>query len=1007
MRSMHVPASRHPHRLNPWSRVAAVAALLVTATQVMAAPSGPPPLKSSEIVEALRLAGLDDDAIRRALVAYPPYLDRAMAAQRERIEPLKAMKLAGSDATPEEQLKSAQDAARTMRSASDAVEAAERELVDAVVATIPESDSGARQRVDTALAFRLTRRAAAAWMRDRMVGLGAGASAADPREALSRVAMPDDARARALDRISQYEWVAAPVLRQWREACADVVVARARSAGLDPISRRIATAAPTAGWSTQIGTQLRAMLADIREILPPSEYEQFRANLLRNAYPSVFANASRADRAMLSALKKAAKGLPDAQAAARNEQRYRDWAAARDARCNSLMETADRGMPVGPMLGAMLGPLMAKQPDLLPDAAALSKAVEDMNALRALAGERAAQLEGLDPSEMTPDWAMQLPEAMGMPAGEPAVAITVDQSATAPGEGAPEQPDAGSGGVTTTTTTSMVISSAVAISPEGAGAGGLDISGPVQIMAVSTIDGASMLGEGIELSIGDMFSDDGMVSVEFSGGDELLIPSHDQSIDETRITRSMGAPRIDALNLPSLTAELNELGVPALSQPAELALRDAFETYSAQHAALVRALSMEWSGRDPDAPAAPEPANPQDQIRQAMERGAEEMRRASDTEFIERRFGAWRRAPAAYAQLEAALVDGVAQAIAIGAADPESPALKGAIAALRERRALAVEQGLMQASGRPSSLDMGGYAASLNLRSLSASTPLASADKAAAAAALAGYEPALTSLLAQRREAAVDIERASQLMSAAAMRQFTEVTGDKAAMFDPASMEAGLARSRAQTDEAMARGQAVGKRLEEWQSAQSDTLLAAMTPAGRSRIAAALTRARHPTVARDSTSADPQIARAMSMVESDDALLQAVIAVAGEYQSAYDAVFARLVEADAARQAAAADLAAADAKSPRDEAAVAAARTRRSAANREVTRLRTERNELNARTLRALRAALGPKWGQEIADLPPRRPMPRLSSTGAASPSASPVPAGAGATGAAAAVTPG
>lgn len=176
----------------------------------------------------------------------------------------------------------------------------------------------------------------------------------------------------------------------------------------------------------------------------------------------------------------------------------------------------------------------------------------------------------------------------------------------------------------------------------------------------------------------------------------------------------------------------------------------------------------------------------------------------------------------------------------------------------------------------------------------------------------------------------------------------------------------------------MARGQSIGKRLEEWQVSQSDKLLAALTPAGRSRVAAALTRAKHPTVARDSTSADPQIARAMSMVESDDSLLQAVISVAGEYQAAYDAIFARLVEADAARQSAAADLAAATAKSPRDEVALAAARTRRSAANREVTRLRTERSELNARTLRALRAALGAKFGQEIADLPPRRPMPRL-----------------------------
>jgi hypothetical protein len=101
-----------------------------------------------------------------------------------------------------------------------------------------------------------------------------------------------------------------------------------------------------------------------------------------------------------------------------------------------------------------------------------------------------------------------------------------------------------------------------------------------------------------------------------------------------------------------------------------------------------------------------------------------------------------------------------------------------------------------------------------------------------------------------------------------------------------------------------------------------------------------------------------------------------VIAVAGDYQAAYDANFARLVEADAARQAAVADLSAASSKSPPDEAAAGAARARRSAATRELTRLRTERSELNARTVRALRAALGPVRGQDIADLPPRRPMP-------------------------------
>jgi chromosome segregation protein len=500
----------------------------------------------------------------------------------------------------------------------------------------------------------------------------------------------------------------------------------------------------------------------------------------------------------------------------------------------------------------------------------------------------------------------------------------------------------------------------------------------VQVVAFSTVDGANMLTEGIEISLGDLAGDDAMISLEYSGGDDLLMPNFEQNIDETRITRSMSAPRTDAIEMPSLVTALKELGVSGLSQPAELAVRDSVEAYKAQHSALTRALAMEWSGRDPDAAPAADAATPQERIQKAMELGAEEMRRASDAEFVESRFSAWRRAPAAYAQLESALLDGVAQALAIGGDSAQPVESKDAVATLRARRALAVEQGLLAASGRPASLDMGGYAASLDLRALCASTPLSSADRAATKQALAGYEAALQALLAQRREAAVDIERTNQLMGSVALAQYSGVAGADAPAADMSALEAALARARAQTDEAMARGQAVGKRLEEWHTAQSDALLAALTPAGRSRVAAALTRARHPTVASDSTSADPQIARAMSMVESSDALLQAVIAVAGEYQAAYDAIFARLVAADAARQSAVADLAAANAKSPPDEAAVSAARARRSAANREVTRLRTERNELNARTLRALRAALGSPLGQEIADLPPRRPMPGL-----------------------------
>ena len=509
--------------------IAAMAALAfgLSTVPAAAAPSGPPPLKSAELVEAMRLAGMDDDSIRRALAAYPPYLERAMAAQRERIEPLKSMKLAGRDATPEQQLKSAQDAARAMRSASEAVEAAERELVDAVVASIPESDYDARQRVDSVLAFRLTRRAAAAWTRDRMVGLSPGASAADPREAISRIALADDVRIRALDRIQQYEWIAAPVLRQWRESCADAVVARARAAELDPISRRIASAEPLVTWSTQVGTELRRMLEDIRGILPPAEYEQFRTNLLRNAYPSVFANASRADRAMLSALKKAAKGLPDAQAAARNQQRYRDWAVARDARCNPLMGAIDRGIPAGPMMAAMLPGMSGQQAKADAADGELAKAVEDINALRALAKEMAGQLEGLDPSDLMPEWALGLPEGTDIAFNGEPVEIAVDQSVTttdaggdagAAAAGATGDAAASGPSAATATTTSVVISSAVAIRTDGAGEGGIDISGPIEVMTFSTVDGASMLGDGFEFSLGDMLSGDDTISVEYSGG---------------------------------------------------------------------------------------------------------------------------------------------------------------------------------------------------------------------------------------------------------------------------------------------------------------------------------------------------------------------------------------------------------------------------------------------------------------------------------------------------------
>ena len=1027
--SSQLPVPRRAPLL--WLRTVGALACSLLAATALAAASGPAPLKSAELVEALRLAGMDDDAVRQALAAYPPYLERAMAAQRERIEALRAMARAGRDAAAEVQLKSAQEISRAMRSASEAVEAVERQLVDAVVATMPESDSDRRQRVSTVLNFRLARRAAAAWMRDRIVGLSPGGSAADPREAISRIALSDDVRDRALERIRQYEWIAAPVMRQWRESCADVPVARARAADMDPIARRMAAAAPIAGWSSQVGTQLRTMLADMREILPPVEYEQFRTNLLRNAYPSVLASASRADRAMLGALRKAARGEPDAQAAARNQQRYRDWAKARDARCESLMAAADSGVPAGSMLMQGIALPGAPQANRIADEeSALARVMEDLKALRAAADESAGTLEGVDPADMVPDWAMALPEgigmpegdwaaglpdAMGMPAGNSAVTVTVDDRAAPADAGAPGRAGSTAGGPADAagTTTSVVISSAVSFSTEGAGPGSLDISGPVQIMAFSTVDGASMLGEQIDLSVSDMFGDDGMISVEYSGGDELYLPNHDQGIDETRITRSMGAPRADAIDLPTLLSELRKLGVPALSQPAELAVRDSIEQYAAQHTALTRGLAVEWSGRDAEADAAaPQPATPQEQIQQAMERGAEEMKRAGDADFIGRRFGAWSRAPAAYAQLESALLEGVAQALAIGADDAGADVRARAVAALRERRALAVEQGLMQASGRASTLDMGGHAASLDLRSLAESTPLESADKASAAGALVGYEAALVSLLAQRREAAVGIERANQMMSAIALRQFTDVADDQPAAADGGQFEAALGRARAQCDDAMARGQSIGTRLEEWQAAQSEKLLGALTPTGRGRVAAALTRAKHPTVARDSTSADPQIARAMSMVESDDALLQAVIAVASEYQQAYDAIFARLVEADVARQSAVADLAAANAKSPPDKATVDSARTRRSAATRELTRLRTERSELNARTVRSLRAALGAERGREIADLPPRRPMPRLRADapmmapapGASAPGAS--APGAPASGAAA-VTPG
>ncbi|MBU3729113.1 MAG: hypothetical protein FGM37_07690, partial [Phycisphaerales bacterium] len=630
-----MPVPQRATRL--WLRTVGALACSLMAATAMAAASGPAPLKSAEVVEALRLAGMDDDAVRRALAAYPRYLERAMAAQRERIEPLRAMPRAARDAAPEVQLKSAQEIARAMRSASEAVDAAERQFVDDVIATIPEAGSDTRQRVDTVLKFRLTRRAAAAWMRDRLVGLSPGSSAADPREAISRIALPDNVRARAIDRISQYERIAAPVMRQWRESCADVPIARARAADADPIGRRMAAAAPIAGWSTQIGTQLRVMLADMREILPPVEFEQFRTNLLRNAYPSALASASRADRAMLGALRKAAKGEPDAQAAARNQQRYRDWAKARDARCESLMAAADSGVPAGSMMLQMLSAPGVPQANRVADSdSALAQVMEDLKALRAAADESAGALEGVDPADMVPDWAMALPEgigmpegdwaaglpdAMGMPAGNSEVTVTVDDRAAPADAGAPGRAGSTAGGPAdaAATTTSVVISSAVSFSTDGAGPGSLDISGPVQVMAFSTVDGASMLGEQIDLTVSDMFGDDGMISVEYSGGDELFLPNHDQGIDETRVTRRMSAPRADAIGLPELLAELRARGIPALSQPAELAVRDSIEQYMSQHAALTRALAMEWSGRDPEADvAAPEPATPQEQIQQAM-----------------------------------------------------------------------------------------------------------------------------------------------------------------------------------------------------------------------------------------------------------------------------------------------------------------------------------------------------------------------------------------------------
>lgn len=1025
MRAMNFQFSVPRRSPRLWLRSLGALTCLLLAATAMAAPSGPAPLKSADVVESLRLAGLDDDAIRRALMAYPAYLERAMAAQRERIEPLRTMQRAGRDADPAAQLKSAQEVARAMRSASEAVEAAERQLIDALVATIPEGDADTRQRVDTVLNFRLSRRAAATWMRDRLVGLSPGASAADPREVISRIALADDVRARAIDRISQYERIAAPVMRQWRESCADVPVARARAADADPMARRIAAAAPIAGWSTQIGTQLRAMLADMREILPPVEYEQFRTSLLRSAYPSIVSQAARADRAMLGALKKAAKGEPDAQAAARNQQRYRDWTKARDARCDALMAAADSGVPAGPMMMQMLASAGAQQASrLADDDGRLAQLAAEMKALKDAAGESAGLLEGVEPADMMSELEMFLPDDLGIGAGESNVAVSVDMS-TMGGGGDVAGPAGSSDASTTSSTTSVVISSAMAVGGDAAGGGGIDISGPVQIVAFTAVEGG-LSDEPLEFSLGDAFEGEGLVSLEYSGGDELYLPGVDQNIDETRISRSMSAPRADPIGLPTLLAELRARGVPALSQPAELALRDSIEQYTAQHVALTRALAMEWSGRDPDADAAAtQPATQKEQIQQAMQRGAEELRRASDESFIRRRFDAWQRAPSAYAQLEMALLDGVMQAIAIGATESQVAEATRTIDAMRERRALAVEQSLLAASGRPAALDMGGYAASLDLRALSESTPLSTPDKAAAASALNGYEPALTSLLAQRREAAVDIERTSQLMTSVALGQFSGVIEGVEAPINPDLAEAALARTRTRLDEATARGQSIGARLEEWQTAQSERLLGALTPAGRARAAAALTRAKHPTVARDSTTADPQIARAMSMVESDDALLQSVIAVAGGYQQAYDAIFAKLVEADAARQSALADLAAANAKSPPDKTAVDSARTRRSAATRELTRLRTERSELNARTVRALRAALGPERGQEIADLPARRATPRDrtptptaapasragSPAGAAAGAAAGMPAGAPAGAAAgapaAAVTPG
>lgn len=965
------------------ARIAVAAALApaIRGTEATAAASGPPPLRSPELVQVLRSADLDDELIRAALAEHEAYLAKAMEVQRTRIEALKGMALDGLAPGSEERTRKAQEIARAMRSAMAEVDAAERGLVERVIARIPENPPSLRVRAETALAAHLARRSAMAWARDRMVRQPPLACAADPRRALGRLKVSAEERAQCAARIDQYESTALPAVRRWRDALPEAAVLREqlRGAQLDPIARGLARSAPVAAPAGEVGSALRSLLADLKGLLPPSAYEELRMQVLRDAYPAVLQAGGRIDGMMRRALKLAQDGKPDEQAAARNMQKYRDWCTSRDARCAALMQAADRGVPMGAVTTrSMMG---ESAPQIADEDGAIARAVEEMRAMRALMDAAAAAgLDGVEADAMDGGFMFELGDSGLVPAapdapdaaGESPIASAVSVAVTRAITSATTQPGDGSGTVeatsvstqtTVTGSSAEMVGSMQVITLTGSGAGGtFTISGggpafEIEVQADESIDLMPVIGEG-----GFAFGDTGL--------EDGLMPLHEQNIDDSRFPRGMSAPAAEAATLAQV---LDALKPTALGEPGALAARDAVEAYRDAHKVTLGDLAQMWSGEPGGQAPEPAPAaDPKEAIAQAMARAEESMRRFSDPAFIDSRYQSWARAPESLKSLEAAMLDGVAKACEIGAPGTAAAQVRAAVDSLKLRRMLEVERGLHAASGRNPEFDADAHLGQLDLVTLVASTPLSSSDRASAAAALAGYEAQLTEILAQRRVAVVEAERLSQVAGAQVLRSIDAGVGQAADAAPPAdSADAQMQR----LEGAKSAARTACTRVSDFQRSASDKALAAVSPQGRARLDAALTRARHPSVARDASSADPQIALAMSLVEQDDAMLQRVIAVASEYQAAYDALFDRMVKADAERQAASAE--APDLGSGQSDAKAVAARARKSAALRELTRLRTERSELNDRTRRALRAALGPRLGVEIADLPPRRGLTR------------------------------